>query len=252
MGDAITTFPPSATEAGPKGQTGPVGPAGPPGSGGLIGITVLSSSGIFTTGPNTHKIRVRLQGGGGGGGSAKSSLPNTFAAAGGGSAGGYAEKTFTVTPSTGYNFVIGAGGPGGDKSVGGGNNAGTPGGDTTFTVGLTTVTAPGGPAGSSITATGSAAITATPAPSATPTNGDINVPGEPGDPGFIMGPFTTSNCGGGGGTSPFGSGPPFQNPGSTANGFGNGSGGAGAADSFAGGTNGGNGTPGLIIVEEYA
>lgn len=251
MGDFATIYPPPASQPGESGQTGPAGPTGPVGGTGYLKTTVITVTGTFTTGPSTTKIKVRVQGGGGGGGSAKGS----YSVATGGSAGAYAEKTFTVTPLTGYSAVIGSGGPGGDATVGPGNNNGTNGGDSTFTVGLTTVTSPGGPGGHAgrVATSGGADPTVSDQTdeSAQATNGDINGAGECGDPGIGTGvqPF---EVGGKGGSSSYGPGGAWCPPNTVHNAVGNGGGGAGGCDDTNVGSNGGNGTSGIIVIDEFA
>lgn len=103
-------------------------------SGALVKISYLTSGTSFTTQSTTTKAFVECVGGGGGGGGSSGGSTG-----GGGGGGAYAAKTFTVTGSTAYTYAIGASGSGG--SVG---NNGTSGGNTTFTVGATTITANGG------------------------------------------------------------------------------------------------------------
>lgn len=137
----------------------------------------LTTGTSYTTPSGCNAIYVELVGGGAGGASALS----TRSGAGGGG-GAYAAKYFTVSPSTAYVYAIGAGG-----------GAGFNGGNTTFTVGGTTVTAGGGVSGGV---------------GGTATNGDINVSGG------VAGPSsnTSGSNGGAGGGSFFGSGGPGGTP----------------------------------------
>ena len=206
--------------------------------------TVLSAGTTFTTGPNTHTIFVRLVGGGGGGGGASFSSPNMGFGAGG-AAGGYAEKTFAVSPLTGYTYAIGGTGSAGANT---GGTGGT-GGDSTFAVGATTVTAKGGLGG-----VGQAAAATLAAPlggaGVIPTNGDVNMAGACGESSVRLSGILGSS--GAGANSPFGGGGApknTQSAGVNATGFGGGGGGAAAVSASA---VGGTGSAGLIIVDEYA
>jgi hypothetical protein len=208
--------------------------------------TVLTTGTSFTTTAATNTLTVRLLGGGGGGGGATSNLAN-ISAAGGGSSGGYAEKTFTVTPSTTYTYQVGAGGAGGIN----GANAGNQGTNSFFVVGATNTVANGGPGG--------AAAPAAPAPTmrlggALPTlstGGDLNASGKGGGPGSSFN--TTVALSGDGGDSMFGGGGGSVNvngTGAAATSFG--SGGAGALTVAAANAVGGAGFQGVLIVDEYA
>lgn len=188
----------------------------------------LTSGTSYTTPAGCTKIFVEAVGGGssgvgyGGGGTGGGS---------GGGAGGYAARFFTVTPSTAYSYTIGAGGTGGTAQNNGGN--------TTFTVGATTITASGGSGASG----------------GTGTNGDININGVNGVPGTLSG--TTFAFGGQGGNSylGFGGGSVIAASGSSKSGRDGvyGGGGGGAADlSTTIGYNGGSGGGGVIRIWEYA
>lgn len=203
--------------------------------GGLVKITYLTAGVSFTTQSTTRNILVKLLGSGGGGGSVANTANSQ--AGGGGGSGGYAEKFFAVSPSTAYTYAIGAAAA-----------ADTDGNNTTFTVGATTVTAPGGKKGSpGVDDT----IVPGGAGSATPTNGDLNAVGNPGFPGLVW-PTDNLNVGGTGGCSPYGGGgmPGIGGVGQAAVGYG--AGGGGASTSGAGPFAGGASSQGLIIVMEFA
>lgn len=218
-------------------------------AGAFIQTTVLTAaSGNFTTGPTTTKIKVRLIAGGGAGGGA-ATVAAGGGAGGGGAAGGYAEKDFVVTPNTAYAYVNGAAGAAGAA----GANAGGVGGDTTFTVGGVTVTAKGGPGGTGMASgtTVLAALGGAPAPIST--NGDVNASGMPGNPGIrLSGTIGVSGAGGDAGV--YGSGDAGRiAQGNGVAGIGRGAGGSGGLTLNAGvATNGGPGTAGQIVVEEYS
>lgn len=216
------------------------------GSGRWLKTTVLTAGTTFTTGPETKSIFVRLQGGGGGGGGC-TSVASAAGAGGGGGAGSYAEKTFTVAANNNYTYAIGALGAGVSGA------AGAAGGSTTFAVGATTVTAPGGSGGT----LGTAATTLTArlggAGGAISTNGDLNAAGENGEPGFVLIVATAIGHGGNGGGSVFGKGGIGVIAAANGNAaIGYGAGGGGALTGASAVRTGGNGTAGIIAVDEYA
>jgi hypothetical protein len=192
-------------------------------SGAFIGrtfLTALSGSGNF--GPNTHKILLRGVAGGGGSGGITGGLSGA-AATGGGQAGSPAEVWLTVTPNGAYSWTCGAAGTAGTNTP---TNGGT-GGDSTFTVGATTVTCKGG-AGSLKQTVAVGISSYTGAGAANPTvNDGFGLLGEYGwwglaisDGALSASPFA---IGGRGGGSPFA---PQTPPASNATGYGAGAGGA--------------------------
>jgi hypothetical protein len=215
-------------------------------TGNWLKTTVLTAGTSFTTQPATHTIFVRLQAGGGGGGGC-ASVASSGAAAGGGGAGGYAEKTFAVSPNTAYTYAIGGAGAGNSGAAGGN------GGNTTFAVGATTVTANGG-TGAGL-ATGTTTLTAWAGGSGgtVSTNGDLNDAGVSGHAGVVLIIATPIVASGKGGDSMFGNGGKglvAVGAGNAATGFGGGGGGSASGASAA--RAGGAGTAGCIIVDEYA
>jgi hypothetical protein len=215
-------------------------------AGRLLGVTVLTAGTTFTTGANTTKILVRMVGGGGGGGGC-TSVASSASAAGGGGAGGYAEKVFAVSPNTGYTYAIGALGAGVSGA------AGANGGDTTFTVGATTVTAKGGTGAPLLASTTTLTARAGGAGGVVSTNGDLNGAGAPGEPGNVLIVATPIVSSGDGGSGPYGGGGlglVAAANGNNAAGFG--AGGGGSATGASAVRTGGSGTAGVIIVEEYA
>ena len=208
--------------------------------------TVLTSGTSFTTQPGVASIFIRLLGAGGAGGGC-TSVAAAASAAGGGGGGGYAEKTFAVAPSTAYTYAIGAAGTG--VSGAGGNN----GGNTTFTVGGVTVTAFGGAGAVVATALTTLSAYRGGAGGAISTNGDVNSAGMPGENGVTLIVATPIVSSGNGGSSDFGGGGPgLVAVGAGAVGVGFGAGGSGAATGASAVRTGGNGTGGMIIVDEYS
>lgn len=216
------------------------------GPGRYLRSSLLTSGATYTTGADCSKIKVKLQAGGGGGGGC-TSVASAAAAAGGGGAGSYAEKTFDVSPSTGYAYAIGAAGTGASGAAG--NN----GGDTTFAVGGVTVTAKGGTGAPIGTAATTLVSRGGGAGGVVATNGDLNTVGAPGDYGVVLIVATPIVASGKGGDSPFGGGGlalVAVGNGNNAGGFG--AGGGGSATGASAVRTGGNGTAGAILVEEYA
>jgi hypothetical protein len=207
-------------------------------------LTVANASAQFSTGPSTNKIRVVLQAAGGAGGGAATAA-SSGSAGGGGSAGGRAEKLFSVTPNTTYTYALPST-SGGVSGANGGNGS-----VCSFTVGATTVTANGGLGGT--TATGSTlGVNLGGASPAIATNGDVNLGGAPGAPGFILSAAIVMS--GYGGASRYGGGGAAKiTQAAGGPGIGPGGGAGGGALVSAGASNaGGNGTAGIITVEEYA
>jgi hypothetical protein len=216
-----------------------------PTAGRFLRSTLLTSGTSFTTGVDTESIRIRVQGAGGGGGGC-TSVASAAIGAGGGGAGAYAERVFDVLPNSNYAYTIGAAGTG--VSGAAGNN----GGNSTFVVGGTTVTAPGGtgapvaaPAATLKTAAGGAGGTIA-------TNGDVNQAGPPGEYGVVLIVATPILASGAGGDSVLGAGGlGIIAVGSGNNATGYGGGGGGSATGASTVRTGGNGTQGCVIVEEY-
>jgi hypothetical protein len=191
---------------------------------GFSRITTYTASGSFVVPNGSSTVKVRLCGGGGGGGSGAQGLGG-----GGGGASGYAEGVISVTPGQVIPVTVGGGG-----GVSGGGYGGT-GGTSSF--------------GSAISATGGGggAPAASFAPGGSPgggTGGAVNIAGgygSDGNGGTVM-------FAGNGGASFFGGGGRAASAGGAQqqNGAAYGSGG-GACYAVVG--NGGNGAPGVVIVE---
>ncbi len=216
-------------------------------AGRFLGRTVVTATGTFTTGASTTKIRVRVYAAGGGGGGAASAVVSA-AAAGGGGAGAFAEKDFTVTPSTGYAVVVGAAGAAGANTGGNGGDGGL----SSIVVGATTVSAPGGIGGAGDSAGTSLTATRGGPTSPVATGGDLNSAGAPGDYGTrISGILGASGNGGSGPVGAGGGG--LTTGGAGIVGFGYGAGGGGALV-LNGGTAqvGGAGAAGVICVDEFS
>lgn len=212
-------------------------------AGSIIKETLLTTGIEFTTQAATTKMLVYGVGGGGGGGGA-----NNVSVGAGGASGAFCQKLFTVTGSTAYAYAIGAGGIAGNGTSGANGGAG---GDNTFTVGATTITAKGGGGGQTDT-TGYPGAHVGGAPG-TSTNGDLNGVGNRGQSGFVfVAGETTLLWSGSGGSSPYGSGGNALDDGAGVAGTGYGAAGGGAAEDAASAKNGGVGTQGFWMVIEFA
>lgn len=216
------------------------------GRGGLIGVQVFTTAGTSTytptAGANTYVAEVI--GGGGGGGGAALTAGGQAACGGAGGAGGYARKRGLISAISGATITVGAKGTGGTA----GANNGTAGG--TSSIGAV-VSATGGGAGTGMAAQAGTAFQVA-ASNGTGSSGDINSSGIQGAPSLI---YTAGNgYSGMGGSSFYGTGGNTTTAGAAGNAAGGyGSGGSGANNNASQAARaGGNGTPGLVIIWEYA
>lgn len=220
-------------------------------AGAFIRTTVLTASGTHTTHANASTAFIRMTGGGGGGGGANTAAAPAVAVGGGGGGGGYLEATMAVSPSTGYVFTRGAGGLAGAAAAGTGGT----GGSSTFVVGATTYTAPGGAGGVGMAAAATALIAAGGASAAISTNGSVNQgASDVGGAGIRL--SSTVLMSGGGGGNPLAQGTAGRSTqGVGANGSNGGNGGGGGAGACCIGPGvavaGGAGAPGMIVIDEY-
>ena len=189
-------------------------------------MATFSSSASFTVPNGSTAVRVRLCGGGGGGGSGAPGFGG-----GGGGAGGYAEGVLAVQAGQVVPIIVGGGGNGG-VSGGAPAAAGSP---SSFGSAISATGGGGGAAAASFSFGGSPGIGA---------GGSLNIAGGYGSDGN-GGSVTFA---GNGGAAFFGGGGRAASAGSAAeqNGAAPGSGG-GACYAVYG--NGGNGAPGIVIVE---
>jgi len=207
---------------------------------------ILTTGTSYTTPSNCTSIYVEAVGGG----AAGCGTTNTSVGAGGG-AGAYCAKYFNaasgILPLTAYTYAIGSGGAAGTASTG------PSGGNTTFTVGATTITAGGG-VGGGRTASGTVPDFRIGGVGGTATNGDINVPGGCGQ----QATFGSSSVGaaadfsGSGGSSIFGgagAGVAGSSGAGSAGSFGGGGGGGNSATAVS--SNGGAGGNGVIRIWEF-
>lgn len=215
------------------------------GAGGLKSFQIFTSgtAATYTRPAGITSILVEVIGGGGGGGGATGGVSTISCGAGGG-AGGYA-RLFVASASATYTYTVGTGGNGGTA----GNNAGSAGGNTTFSA--STLTGGGGSGGNG---SATVAITATSciqgANGGSGSNGNINTQGTPGGCGLM---FTGAGSSGYGGGGYFGGGgiPINTSFGAGGNGLSYGAGGSGASVTTVSAA-GGNGNAGVIIVWEFS
>lgn len=206
------------------------------------GQQTFTSSGTFTVPPNVTTLYISACAGGGGGGGSGSASGGTSSAGGGGGAGqSITKQAYTVTPGATISITVGSGGTHGNGGAGGGSNPGAAGSAGGNTVIGTLVTLTGGSGGS---------------------GGSGPAGGAPGAgyPGGCYGQDAAAGSfGGHGASTPLGGGG-FGGRGAqntavgTGNaGGGNGSGGGGGGGCYtvstSAGANGGDGAPGIVIIE---
>ncbi len=228
-----------------NGSTGITFPDGTSDAGRLLSVrafTIANTGQTYTPTPGTKSVIVEAVGGGGGGGSTYNTGAGLPAAGSGGSSGSYGRSKFTSAFS-GVTLTIGVGGNGGSANA---SNA-TAGGTTSFG---SLLICPGGGPGQSSGPCGATTIINGARTGALPTGANISISATAGSFGWVANNGWSS---GGGGSSPLGVGG-ITGFGTTAgsNASGYGAGGGGATDPSTAGQPGGNGTPGVIIVWEYA
>jgi len=206
-----------------------------------VTLTVLTGSGTYSIPTGLKKALIFVVGGGGGGNGGAA----TDSAGGGGGGGGTVVKLVTVASLTNRAYVVGGGGA---ASSGGTANAGT---TSTFNVdGSVILTAGGGGAATQGAAFSVVGVSVAGGTGGTATQGDLNIPGMPGEMGVIY--SGTNGWGGSGGNSAFGLG--AGSPGvNTAGGTGGAYGGGGAGGHASGTLNreGGAGAAGTIFLLEF-
>jgi len=217
----------------------------------LLNVQVFTSSGTYTKTTGTKKVRVKALGGGGAGGGTEVTSSSQIAAAWGGNSGAYAESTMIdVSAIASVAVTIGSAGAPVSGAAGGA------GGQSTFG---TYLIAPGGAggfigqAGAGISAgvdmdagsvpSGSGLAFGTPASAGV---GPLSLSATVGQSTLKSGRGADSKLGVGGG------GIRESNVAKSAFGYGAGGGGSAVGPSASVTTAGGNGTSGIIIVEEYA
>ena len=220
----------------------------------LLRIFTSGTAVSYTPTTGTKAIRVTIVGGGGGGGFVSAGGTAGTGGAGGGGGAGAVSSIVITSLSAPYTYTWGGGGAGGVAST---STAAANGGTTTFSGGGVSLSAAGGSFGVSRTATtgsnaGRGGAGGTPA-----TGGTLNFAGQNGATGLTIAGGSSAS-GGDGASGPYGAGGlGFVSNGANgagngldASGYGAGGGGAGCFGTTATTANGGDGSGGIIIVEE--
>ncbi|EPE9609228.1 hypothetical protein ACSN6F_002400 [Escherichia coli] len=215
-------------------------------AGRMVKISSFTTSGVFTKTEGARFALVRAVGGGGGGGGT-AGVSNQQAVGAAGESGGYIEAWIDLASVTSLPVTIGSAGAGGAA----GANFGSSGGTTSLGTAVTCPGGNGGPGGSSSSGVPSLnsdyGSESTVAPS---TTGRLIASIRSKRDSYRMALSLAAVIGGCGGSSPFGRGGAPGSADSGKDGQGYGSGGGGASST---GTSfkGGNGTPGIMIIQEY-
>lgn len=212
----------------------------------LLNIQTFTASGTYTPTPGMSFIRARVQGGGGAGAGATLPSAGNVSLGSPGTCGAYAEGKFTAAQvgasqavtigAAGAAVVGGAGGAGGSSSLG------------------ALISSPGGLGGGMLNNASAPNVNGTGNFTALPTGGNI-LAFSGGAENASLAVSASNGYGAPGGSSILGKGGPaigINANGANASGYG--AGGTGCLISNGGGGNfrGGNGTPGIIIIEEYS
>lgn len=214
---------------------------------GQVKTQVFTSGATYNPPSRVRALKFTAVGGGGGGGGVDDGAAGTAAAAGGGGGGATAILTTTNIEAS-YTVTVGAAGSGGAA----GNNSGAAGGNTTVVSSAISLTAGGGGGGAGQIADSLDAGTSG-GSGGTASGGDVLLTGQTGGFGrtLVVAADITIAQFGQGGDSTHGHGTPTSTGNGTAGvGFGSGGSGAavvGVATNFAGG----DGTAGVVIVEEF-
>ena len=211
-------------------------------SGGLVSMQVFTTTRTWTKPAGVTKVKVTVVSAGGGGGGAEYVTAANGGAGGGG--GGSAIEIIDVTGTSSETITIGAGGAGGR-----GTNDGVDGSASSFGAFCSATGGGGGVAGAGHTvwSAGGAGGVAS--------GGDANIDGGKGGDGIGLSDYLGVQAGDGGGSilGEGGKQPPSavgSRDGDDGSGYG--SGGSGAATQGTTPMTGGDGTDGIVIVEEYA
>ena len=212
----------------------------------VVKRTVFSTPGTFTYTPDPHLLFafIRLMAGGGGGAGSNGGI-NLIGNGAGGGAGSYAEAWKTAAQiGASQTVTVGAKGPGGAS----GSNPGSTGGNSSVGTLVTANGGQGGGAGGTNGADGG--------PGGAAGTGDLATPGGTGETSMGAQFGNAVLPSGAGANSPWGGGGRGQRAassaanGNNATGYGAG-GGGGTCASTASNAAGGDGSPGIVIIDEY-
>lgn len=215
-------------------------------AGSLISRRIFTSNATYSPTVGTRSVVVEVQAGGGGGGGAGYTSSTTVSIGAGGGAGGYA-KSYLTSGFSSQAIVVGAGGAGGNITPTNGSTGGT----SSFGSIISCNGGVGGVGQSQATA----GYTATAGTGGSASGGNTqNQSGQPGTHGVSI--SNSNNWGGSGGSCPLGSGgfgPANNNVSPTASsGYGSGGAGGVSQNSPSTGRVGTAGSPGVVIIWEYA
>jgi hypothetical protein len=219
-------------------------------TGRLLATQKLTGTGTYTPSSAAVKsIRVRGCGGGGAGGGTQLTTSSQVSIGGAGSGGSFGKALFTSGFTGGIAYSVGAGGTAATGSAGANGGATTLTGLANFPGGL------GGGVGLGVAPPAVASAAASPATATFSGAAQVFVAcsGWHGD--NSMAAAISNAVGGGGGNSPYGSGggqTPATSAGLLGNGYGAGGAAAACLASYGSNAAGGNGTPGILYIDEYS
>lgn len=220
----------------------------------LLNIQVFTSAGTYTPTLGATKAIIEAVGGGGAGGGAPATGAGQLTAGAGGGSGAYVRAAILSNLSSYAGTVVTPGGSG----AGVVGAAGGSGGTTTFG---TSISCPGGNSGFAgaifgavsayaIIAAGPGTATSSPTCTLTTLNSDS---GSTGDAAFLAGTSGAASFSGRGADSGLGrGGASISSTGSGVRGGGYGAGGSGAFGAVSAAAAGGNGSPGVVMIFEFA
>lgn len=225
--------------------------------------TVLTNRKVQTFAPGTHTyvpaagvcaLAITVVGGGGGGAGAKTDAANQFVGAGGGGGGATAQKAISHADiAASYSIIVGNGGPGGSAAAGAGHGTrnGLDGGRSEVSAEGLLIKSPGGKGAlEDLASVGATAFTGGDGGSAS--GGNLHISGQKGGSGVTKGSGAFQGGFGIGGAAMLGHGGTYQNGnGRSGSGYGGGGSGCGMIPGYVLNRSGGDGAPGIVIIEEF-